>query len=138
MSHRTGRVCLLPLVALLASFAGCGDQHETGTSTGQSSTGTPPDLGTVDDILSNLPQSCSFECGNCAEPMTPFACPTIKPWKDLPHAVACGGWAGAYPQPSPGQCTASEPTGEAVRKAGPIPGGLVLPDGHRIMPAGRE
>src|SRR6185503_3866797 len=137
---RYGPVILsvLPALALLSPIAGCGDETQPGTTSGQSSTGTPPPEVTVEDIMSALPQSCSFDCGACAEPTEPFSCPTIQPWDKVPHADECETWDGTFPAPVKGQCTASDPTGEAAQKAGPIPGGLVLPDGHRIKPAGRE
>jgi hypothetical protein len=97
----------------------------------------PPKV-TVDDVMDDLPQSCAFECGGCAEPVTAFDCPTIKAWDKVPHDAACGAWDGTYPAPTAGQCTAAEPSGEAARKAGPFAGGVVLPDGHRIQPAGRN
>jgi DNA-binding beta-propeller fold protein YncE len=94
---------------------------------------------TVDDILSSLPQSCAFDCiGKCTEPTTPYDCPTVKPWDTLPHEDACGAWDGTFPTPTQGKCTSSDATGEAAKKAGAIPGGLILPDGHRILPAGKE
>jgi len=100
----------------------------------------PPDLGTPSSFMSNLPASCSFECGECPEPETAFACPALRPWSALPHADECPAWDGKYPAVTPGKCTVTDATGEAARKAGPLPagGGVVLPDGHRITPAGRE
>jgi Phosphoesterase family len=93
----------------------------------------------VDTIMGSLPKSCAFACGACPEPETPYACPTLQPWATLPHDPACGAWDGTYPAPVVGRCTASAPVGEAARTAGLIPGGgLVLPDGHRIQPAGSE
>ena len=125
------------LVALLAPLvAGCSERFLP-----------PPPLPTppgpvaltVDDVMDDLPRSCAFECGStCAEPVTAFDCPTVKPWDSVPHDKACGAWDGSYPAPVQGQCTASAPTGEAARKAGPFAGGVVLPDGHRIQPAGRN
>jgi hypothetical protein len=115
----------------------------TGGGGGSTSSSSSGGAGlTVDDIMGNLPESCSFECplpASCTEPDKPFACPTLAPWASLPHDDACGAWNGKYPAPAKGQCSASAPTGEAARKAGPLPGGgVVLPDGHRIQPAGVE
>jgi hypothetical protein len=141
--RRRSLLCVLTAAALLSSLAGCGDREEPGSSDGSTATQRPPPAptggaGTAFDIMENLPQSCAFDCGDCGEPEEPFACPTLKPWDKLPHAATCPPWDGTYPATVPGRCTASEPTGEAARKAGPIPGGLVLPDGHRIKPAGRD
>jgi DNA-binding beta-propeller fold protein YncE len=135
------------LASSLASIAlaACGGGGESTTGTGgqmttssSTTSGTGGGLGTVDDIMASLPQSCSFDCGSqCTEPDTPFACPTILPWDQLPHDDACGTWDGTFPAPAQGKCTASAPIGEAARPAGALPGGgLVLPDGHRIRPAG--
>ena len=121
---------LLGTLALAVAQAGCGDDDEAPPQ--------PVDPGTVEGIMGDLPASCSFDCGECTEPEAPYACPTLKPWPSLPHAEACEAWDGTYPAPAAGKCAASEPTGEAARKAGPFPGGHVLPDGHRIRPAGRE
>jgi len=123
------------LLLLLPALFACGSD-ETKPSTSTST--PPPDLGTVDEIMSSLPQSCAFDCGGCNEPGEPFTCTTLKPWNELPHAKECGDWDGKHPEPVKGQCKATEPTGAAAQKAGPIPGGLVLPDGHRITPAGRD
>ena len=137
----------LPLVlsALLAQLAGCGGNGEpsattgTGGGTTTSSTGGQPNVGTVDDIMSSLPVSCAFACDACPEPDTAFSCPTLQPWSALPHAAACGPWDGTFPAPVQGACVATTPTGEASRPTGPIPGGgVVLPDGHRVRPAGRD
>ncbi len=99
----------------------------------------PVDLGTVDDIMVELPKSCAFQCGDCAEPATPFDCPTLAPWDKLPHEEACEPFDGTYPAPVQGKCTVTDASGEAAANAGPHPGGgFVLPDGHRIDPVGRE
>lgn len=143
------RRALLPLLAsLLATAAACGGGGETQSTGGSSSSsssssssgggGGAPAV-TVDDIMSDLPKSCAFACGACDEPDAPFACPTIAPWASLPHDDACGAWDGTFPTPAAGKCSASIPTGEAARAAGPLAGGgLVLPDGHRVTPAGRD
>src|SRR5271166_1806335 len=132
---RRPHASLPSLVAVvLASLAACGGGGAQGTA---GSTGTGGGLGSADDILASLPQSCSLDCGSvCTEPETPFSCPTVLPWAQLPHDDACGTWDGTYPAVTPGKCTASEPTGDAAALAGPITGGVVLPDGHRILPAG--
>lgn len=122
----------LSLAALL--FGGCGGDE-------QPKPNPPPDLGTVDDIMATLPDSCAFACGSdCPEPTEPYVCPTLKPWAELPHADTCEAWDGKYPAPVQGKCTVSDATGEASAKAGSLPNGVgfVLPDGHRIAPVGRE
>jgi len=111
--------------------AGCEDPVDTKPTT--------PNLGTVDDIMADLPKSCAFQCGECTEPEAPFECPTLAPWDKLPHDEACEAFDGTYPTPVQGKCTVSDASGEAAAKAGPLPGGgFVLPDGHRIDPVGRE
>jgi DNA-binding beta-propeller fold protein YncE len=139
---------LLALLVPIAAACG-GSTQGTGTGGGTSSTTTSSSSSssgtggqpseTVDDIMASLPPSCAFACGGCNEPDTPFSCPTIAPWDKLPHDDACGTWDGTHPTPVAGKCTATLPTSEAARPAGPIAGGgLVLPDGHRIRPAGRD
>ena len=131
-SGSAGAILLAALAATVGAPACSGDETKA-------STGSPPNLGTVDDIMDSLPQSCSFSCdAQCSEPKEPFVCPTTKSWGDLPHAAECPTWDGKQPAPTPGKCTASEPSGDAARKTGPITGGFVLPDGHPILPAGRE
>lgn len=129
--HRALSLLTLSLLALAA--AGCGDD-DTSTPLPTTTTTGP----SVDDIMGSLPESCAFSCGDCAEPETAFTCPALAPWDEIPHAAACEDWDGTYPEPQQGRCTAGEPTGEAARPAGPFAEGLVLPDGHRIRPAGRE
>ncbi len=138
---RLSRPPLPSLVALdIASLACSGGGGAQGTGGGATTgTGTGGGLGSVDDILAALPQSCSLDCGSvCTEPETPFACTTLLPWAQLPHDPLCGTFDGTYPAVTAGKCTASEPTGDAVVPTGPITGGVVLPDGHRILPAGRD
>lgn len=122
------------LSALVLSTSACGDETIVPHSP------PPPDVGTVDDVMASLTQSCSFECGgSCTEPEQAYACHTLAPWAELPHAEACGAWDGKYPEVVKGQCYATEPVGDAARPAGPMPGGgVVLPDGHVLRPAGRE
>lgn len=102
---------------------------------------SPPDRGTPETLLANLPNSCAFACGSeCGEPDTAFDCPALRPWEELPHAESCGDPLKlTMPKPQEGTCKAGDAVGEAARRAGPLPnGGLVLPDGHRLRPAGRE
>jgi DNA-binding beta-propeller fold protein YncE len=137
---------LLLAHAVLGCSSGDGPRSSAGagggsTSTSAATTTTGAGAGpSVEDIMGSLPESCSFVCGGvCNEPDTPFDCPTVKPWQTLPHDPACGTWDGTYPAPVAGKCTASVPTGAAAITAGALPGGgLVLPDGHRIQPAGVE
>ena len=121
--------------ALLLAFfvgAGCADDETTKPP--------PVDLGTVDDIMASLPDSCAFSCSDCAEPAVAYECPTLAAWDKLPHAESCETWDGTYPAPVAGKCTVTDAKDDAAAKAGPLPngGGIVLPDGHRIMPVGRE
>ncbi|UQA62859.1 alkaline phosphatase family protein [Polyangium aurulentum] len=128
------RIPLAALSLLAAALGGgCSDEDPPPPVTN-------PNLGDVDEIMLSLPKSCAFACApDCTEPAEPFACPTLKPWNELPHAAACEAWDGTYPAPAAGQCTVTDATGEAAAKAGPLPGGgFVLPDGHRIRPVGRE
>jgi DNA-binding beta-propeller fold protein YncE len=88
--------------------------------------------------------SCAYECATlptCSENTTPFACPTVGPWANIPHASSCPAWDGTYPAPVTGQCTATAPTGDALKRGGPDPTdptGYILPDARRLHPAGVE
>ncbi len=145
--HATGRlrprsslwVVLILLWPTAALLVGCTRDDETAAPVGD----CPPEyLGTDEDprnIAWDIPRSCSFDCGDspCAEPETPYGCPAMGPWASLPHEAGCGCFDGQLPAVSTGQCSASEPSGEALRKAGPQGGQKwVLPDGHLIEPAG--
>ncbi|HVY45020.1 MAG TPA: hypothetical protein VHB21_04035, partial [Minicystis sp.] len=133
---KSALAAVLPaLFVAVAWSAGCGgDDTSTGATSSSSSSGSG---GGAVDI--KPPDSCAFDCGApCEEPAKPYDCPFLKPWDQTPHDAACGAWDGTYPAPVKGKCTASAPTGEAARKTGPFAGGLVLPDGHRITPAGTE
>ncbi len=122
-------------VFLSMAFAACGSSDDQ----------PPPDAGPpVDpDEFSIPPKSCALECpqSDCPETKTPYACPNLGAWKDVPHAATCAAWDGTFPAPQAGKCTVSVPTGEAAKYAGADkdkPGTLILPDGRRIKPAGSE
>lgn len=127
---------LLPLL-LAAGLVGCADDQDT-----EPPGGCPPEFRGPDGDPRNVPQeippSCSFACGaECDEPATPYACPALGSWSSFPHAAACGCFRGVPPEAVVGACTATEPAGEALRKTGEIaPSTWVLPNGHRIEPAG--
>lgn len=95
----------------------------------------------VDDLLT-VPKSCAYACpatDPCAEAEAPYACPAVAPWADVPHLAACGAWDGKPPQVTQGQCTATEPSGEAAKRPGldpDHPGTRILPGGVRIRAAG--
>jgi len=113
--------------------AGC-DDDETAPACPPEYLGTDGD---PYDLTVAPPVSCAFDCGDCTEPEQPYDCPAMRPWASMPHAAACGCWNGQYPTPIAGSCSASEPSGDALRKAGPQGEQTwVLPDGHIIAPAG--
>ena len=106
-----------------------------------SSSVTPP--ASQIDITSLLtpPTSCAYVCPNtqCAEQSTPYECDALLPWSELPHDDACPKWDGKNPTPSPGACTASDPSGDATAYAGTDSAGhVVLADGHWLEPAGSQ
>src|SRR3954469_2157531 len=97
---------LVALFPVLLAASGCADETKPPSP--------PAALPSVDDVMTALPQSCSFECGACVEPEERFQCPTIAPWSQVPHDAACGEWDGSYPAAARGQCSATLPTGEAA------------------------
>src|SRR5262245_49918459 len=129
---RLHRGAVAVFISAFAWLAACQDETEINPVP------VPPPLPSPEEVMAGLPASCAFECDGCPEPEQPFDCPTMKPWAELSHADACLDWDETYPAPVQGRCTATEPTTEAVRPAGPFAGGVVLPDGRRISPAGRE
>jgi len=126
------------LVLLTTTLTACPDESVSGSSTTTDTSTTTSSPPSAEDVMADLPGSCAFDCGDCPEPEQAFDCPTIKPWDEVPHAEACGTWDGTFPSPQQGKCASSDATGEAAAKAGAIEGGVILPDGHRIRPAGRD
>lgn len=136
-------VALAPIALCVACGGGDGDAPNV--DAGDSGPDGGPTLST-DDFMNGLPASCAFDCvkGCPDESVGPFACPSMKSWAALPHEDVCGNVdpATALPAGFTGKCSATEPTGEAIRKAGKVEGApsptWVLPDGHRITPSGAE
>ncbi len=129
--RRTLALALLPLALL-----GCSSKSPSASA----DAGGGVDL---DEWIAQLPQSCAFDCQNgCPDEATgPFVCPSMGEWASLPHDPAACGAGPTTPTPTSGQCAIGAPTGEALAKAGPIAGQTnqwVLPDGHRMTPAGSE
>lgn len=92
------------------------------------------------ETFAEAPKTCVYQCATpCEEDETPYDCPSLGPWNEIPHAEACGAWSGQHPQSVAGQCTATAPSGDALKYAGPDPdvsGGRILPDGRPTRPAG--
>jgi DNA-binding beta-propeller fold protein YncE len=128
---------LFPLLASLALAGACKGSGKTSSTT----TGAG---GTVDPAtFVGVPTSCAYQCpaGHCAEVTTPYACQNLGPWAQIPHDTGCEAWDGTYPTPAAGQCTASAPTGGALKVAGVDPDDAtvrILPGGRRITPAGAD
>lgn len=129
--HRSLALLALGAVALAA----CSGDDEGGGSDG------PPDIEPGE--FARVAKSCAYNCpaGSCAEAETGYHCQNLDPWKKIPHAETCESWSGAYPEVTPGKCSASEPTLDARKYAGADPDDpkrIILPDGRRITPAGAE
>src|SRR5215472_13565553 len=130
------------VLAFAAVLAGCSESipPELAPDGGDAAPACPPTA----DGGAGVPISCAYDCVHlaaCAEKTRPYACPNLGNWACIPHDTACPSWDGTYPQPTKGQCTASAPTGDSAKYAGPDPdhpGVRVLPDGRRISPAGSE
>ena len=120
-----------------AGVAGASGAGAGGASGGAGAGGAPLSDEEIYD-LAKPKKSCAYSCpdvAKCAESSAPYVCQNVAPWAETPHVSTCPAWSGAFPAVK-GKCTASAPTGEAARFAGPIPGGHVLPDGRRVMPSG--
>ena len=87
-------------------------------------------------------RSCVFKCpvsADCAEATGPYACQNLGDWSSIPHADTCPVWDGKPPAPRTGKCTASAPSGDAIKTVGPDPADastLFMPDGHKQKPFG--
>lgn len=107
---------------------------------GSSSSGGAPSAPIDISTLLTPPTSCAYQCPNteCAENSTPYACDSLLPWAKLPHDSACPSFDDTkVPASTPGQCTATDPSGDATLYAGPDSAGhVVLADGHWLKPAG--
>jgi DNA-binding beta-propeller fold protein YncE len=145
---RFPRASLLTLLALSSTSLAAGLLAACGGDPSNPSTSSSTTGGTGGEIDPGAfydppPESCAYECPNeaCAEQTTPYACPSLGAWKDIPHAETCESWDGSYPAVKAGACAATSPTGEALRRSGKDadhPGTFVLPDGRRLRPAGKE
>ncbi|HSQ64500.1 MAG TPA: hypothetical protein VLM85_14850, partial [Polyangiaceae bacterium] len=117
---------LLGIVALAAVGAACGSTPAV----------------TIDlDSLRSPPKSCAYQCPNsaCSEATTPYACDAMLPWAQIPHDDPCPAWDAKYPAVTPGQCTVTDPSGDAAAYAGTDAAGhVVLADGHWLKPAGAD
>ncbi len=133
---------LLPLLPLLVPLAlagacgGSGDHEGSGAATGSGGSVDPGSFASVN-------ASCAYDCPltACAEVTAPYACQNLGAWAQVPHADTCATWDGTYPTPAAGQCTATVPSGDAVKFAGVDPANAavrVMPDGRRLSPAGAD
>ncbi len=132
-------IALAPVLYLL----GCGSDPATSSAGASSASGSGTGGGPDIDTFLSAPASCAYTCPSdgCAEATTPYACPALGAWASIPHLDACATWDGSYPVPVKGACTASAPTGEALKTPGvdsADPGLRVLPDGRKNRPAGAE
>ena len=131
----------VPALVALAALTGCGSSGSAspGVDAGGSGVDAGDPLGFVDP-----PHSCAYTCPDvaaCPESKSPYVCPSLGAWADIPHQSSCEAWDGGYPASVKGQCAASAPGGEAAKYAGVDPasaGTVILPDGRRIVPAGSD
>ena len=122
----------IPLLLALALLATCSDAPVPAPQ-------QAPELDL--DAFLLAPRSCAYQCPlqDCAESDAPYACPALGPWDEIAHDDACPAWDGTYPASTEGQCTATTPYGEALKRPGidaDSPGTLILPDGRPTRPAG--
>jgi DNA-binding beta-propeller fold protein YncE len=113
----------------LAMVAACGSESSQ-----------PPPVPSDPATFAEVDKSCAYACSSdpCAELAAPYACQNLGDWSAIPHAESCAAWDGHYPTPAQGQCSASAPTAEALKPAGPDGAGHVLPDGRHVQPSGAE
>lgn len=136
------------------SWVGCSDTEHNVTS-GLGTGGTGGSGGSTPHLICNAEdaedfavntvretKSCALDCASpCDEPATPWVCPAMAAFDTLPHdcaETACGSWDGTYPTPAQGHCVATPPTGDAIAKTAAFGATLILPDGRRLAPAGKE
>jgi DNA-binding beta-propeller fold protein YncE len=131
MSLRLARFACLVLATAAAPLAGCSADPEP----------TPHEKPPLDpDLFLAAPHSCAYACPNdtCAEAKTPYACPALDAWADVPHLDDCPAWDGKYPAATAGHCNASAPSGDALKRPGLSAGVRLLPDGRMTKPSGAE
>ena len=122
----------------LSLLAGCGSSSASSSSVADAGDDVDPTSFAV------APHSCAYHCPDvtsCPETTTPYACPSLGEWPQIPHADSCAAWDGGAPAPAQGRCSATAPSGEAAKYAGPDPdhpGTVILPDARRITPAGSD
>ncbi len=135
---RTSAVTRSAFAVLLACGASgaCGSSPKT--SPGAPPTPLPDPADFVAGLKSNT--SCALSCNAaCQEAATPWTCPALADWSLIPHDTPCGSWDGSSPPPvTPGACSATEPTGDALAKTSYSGVPIILPDGRRLAPAGTE
>ena len=136
----------LGILAAVLLLVGCGSKSN-GSSAPESDSGTAVDAGddSPDPVaFATQPTSCAYACpdvASCPESKTPYVCPSLGDWANIPHQAMCEAWDGGFPAAATGKCSASVASGEAAKYAGPDtanPGTIILPDGRRIVPAGSD
>lgn len=120
--------------AFAALVAACADGEEQQAPPVEK----PPDVDPAE--FAAIQKSCAYDCPvtTCAEKDAPYACQNLGAWKQIPHAESCEAWNGKYPAVTQGKCSASAPSGEAKKYAGPDGAKTILPDGRRLSPAPAE
>ncbi|MFO0592707.1 MAG: hypothetical protein U0441_34505 [Polyangiaceae bacterium] len=133
-----------PLV-LLAAACGGSDTSSSGGSGGSTTTTSTTTTSSVDpEEFMIAPKSCAYTCPDeegCPEKTTPYACPSMGKWAEIPHEEGCpADYDGeSLPTPVAGKCTVTDPKDAAVRHPGKDaadPAKYVLPDGRTSQPAG--
>jgi WD40 repeat protein len=132
------------LLFLSAGLVACGSSQSTanGARDAGAEAEASIDAGVDADAeaYKTTPKSCDFTC-----PVTtcgPYVCPSMAAWDALPHEAICPAWdGGPGPNSAPSKCTASAPSGDTVKYAGPdpaAPSATYLPDGRRVQATGSE
>jgi DNA-binding beta-propeller fold protein YncE len=120
----------LPLALALGVGVACGSASDVQR---------PPPM--PDDLIESIKDrpSCALACDPACEKDGVWTCPALAPWDKLSHAPECGAFDGkTFPPVTPGKCFATDPTADALAKTQANGKPVVLPDGRRVQPWGKE
>ncbi|MBK7398735.1 MAG: hypothetical protein IPJ34_21185 [Myxococcales bacterium] len=130
-------LCLFGLLCFAGSVGGCGGDAEQQPDAALDTAEAGPDP----EEFSVAPRSCGYDCpldADCVDVASGYQCPSLGAWGSIPHADTCAAYDPTKFVAAKGACTATTPTGEAVKKVAVEGATRILPDGRRVTPAGKE